>query len=316
MKKSLSFILLVAVSLLTPRAAHAWGAPGHEVVARIAWENMTPKARQKVVLLLSQAPTDACLLSLIPPTSLPTDERARGFFVRAATWPDVVRPMGHDDTRVCTKYNHPPWHFINFFWSGVSGDPTKPPHELATPAVPPLNAVERLQLLRGAGLTGIDASRAIQIAWILHLVGDIHQPLHTSARVTNVEPDGDEGGNTFLLGNGQHPPKLHAFWDHIIDDSIPRKAGEDEFAYVDRVAGMIMQSHPRATLASELKDDQFMDWAREGLATSESSAYPKTLKRGQAPSVAYRKQALILAGKAIALGGYRLADLLNELFDS
>jgi hypothetical protein len=79
---------------------------------------------------------------------------------------------------------------------------------------------------------------------------------------------------------------------------------------------MIMQSHPRATLAPRLKDDQFEAWAREGLATAEGFAYPNTLKRGQIPPPAYRQQALRITGEAIALGGYRLADLLNELFAS
>ena len=71
---------------------------------------------------------------------------------------------------------------------------------------------------------------------------------------------------------------------------------------------MIMHTHPRAKLASRLKDGQFNDWTREGARNGRGIAYPKTLKRAQMPTPAYRKQALRISGEAIALGGYRLAD--------
>ena len=62
-------------------------------------------------------------------------------------------------------------------------------------------AVDKLQdfdkVIRDASAS--DKDKAIAIAWIMHLAGDIHQPLHTSARVTDLEPKGDQGGNLFLL---------------------------------------------------------------------------------------------------------------------
>ena len=85
-----------------------------------------------------------------------------------------------------------------------------------------------------------NADKAIAIAWILHLSGDIHQPLHTSARVTDTEPKGDQGGNLFLLTPEGTPRdkqvNLHWFWDSIVGRNIPFEAGMCEREYVEMAA--------------------------------------------------------------------------------
>ena len=114
------------------------------------------------------------------------------------------------------KYHHSLWHFTNLFWkqqNGVAVDVTElHPEET--------NIVERLGFLQTDVVDNSDASqRAIDVAWILHLAGDIHQPLHTSARVTELEPKGDQGGNLFKLTPQGTPREnersLHGLWDNI-----------------------------------------------------------------------------------------------------
>ncbi|HEY0003307.1 MAG TPA: S1/P1 nuclease [Pyrinomonadaceae bacterium] len=314
MKRKLLPVSILVLALLLPQTALAWNSTGHQLVARIAWENMTPTARENVVALLLAAPKDACLRNLFSKDSRPLEIRQREFFMLASTWPDIVRP-GENDTRPCTRFHQRDWHFINFFWSGTSADANDPPRDVTNIKMKEINAVERLRLFRPFVVSSMPkAERATDLAWILHLVGDIHQPLHTSARVTSRpdERQGDQGGNLFLL-NSQ---KLHGYWDGIVDLSVRRKTGERDQAYLERVAAMIMAEHPQSALSSRIQPGQFEAWAREGLATTKSSVYPASLKRGQTPGEEYRRQAFEISKEAIALGGYRLAQLLNQLFGS
>src|SRR5215210_764494 len=114
------YSLLFILSLSVPAPAWAWNATGHQVVARIAWTTMTPAVRQRVIALLEAAPSDACLGELLPTDGRPLASRRRDFFMDASTWADIVRP-GEHDTRPCTRFNRPEWHYINYFWQGVSG---------------------------------------------------------------------------------------------------------------------------------------------------------------------------------------------------
>jgi hypothetical protein len=318
MRTTLPLLLL----LLVPQSSWAWNATGHQVVARIAWDAMTPAARHRVVALLEAAPADACLVELLPADGRPLAARQRDFFLRASTWGDIVR-VGENDTRPCTRFSRGEWHYINYFWQGVSGAtgndrPTDRP-DLKPPAT---NIVAQLPLLRAyaacptvqCGTTR--AERAIALAWILHLVGDLHQPLHTNARITpqGDEQKGDQGGNLFVLQSEPHVLRLHGYWDGILDRSVPRSDGETLSAYVARLASAITTRHTRAAMLPRLAPADYEAWAREGFATTKASVYPATLKRGRLPDDAYRRQAFTIAGQAIALAGYRLGDLLNRMF--
>jgi hypothetical protein len=198
MKKPV-LLLALAVTLVAPPLA-AWNATGHQIVAGIAWDNMTPAARRNAIELLQSAPADACLVELLPIDARPREVREREFFMRASTWADLVRP-NDDDVRPCTRYHRRDWHFINYFWEGTSGaTECNVPLDRPDVVTPELNAVERLQMFRPvvactSPRCGVSTGeRAVTLAWILHLVGDIHQPLHTSARVTTSrgEHEGDQ----------------------------------------------------------------------------------------------------------------------------
>ncbi|HXI25216.1 MAG TPA: S1/P1 nuclease, partial [Pyrinomonadaceae bacterium] len=240
------------------------------------------------------------------------DERKREFFLAAATWPDVVRPKDRNDPRPCTSYHRRDWHFVDHYWKGVSGDPTNPPTDLSTPPMAEINAVGQLVIFRPFVVSNNAASdRAIDLAWILHLVGDIHQPLHTSGRVTATETGGDAGGNFFTLG-----PKLslHSYWDGIVDRAQPRHAPNETFPnYIKRLTQTFESAFPKSHFTN-LEPGQFEEWAKESLEKAKNNAYPKSLKRGQMPAPTYQAKTFGIAEESIAEGGYRLAALLDELF--
>jgi hypothetical protein len=161
----------------------------------------------------------------------------------------------------------------------------------------------------------VSRKRAMQLAWMLHLVGDIHQPLHAAARVTPNHPDGDRGGNSFPLA-GSHP-QLHSYWDDIVDTSVPRKSGETgkkkTIKYLNRVAEMIVADHPVPSLTSRIHPADFEEWANESFEMTKQKLYPLSLQINEEPSDDYRDMAFGIAEESIALGGYRLAELLNAL---
>lgn len=307
---------LLILPLLLPSTASAWNDAGHQIVARIAWEHMTPAARDAAIELLQQAPADACLRELMPDDARPLAERQRELFMRAATWADIVRPQSKEDPRPCVQYHRATWHYINYFWRGQSHSENPPPED-PDMRPPEPNAVTQMAALSETlgHASRPRAERAIDLAWLLHLVGDIHQPLHTSARVSpdiEQEREGDRGGNDFRLGPDEKAMSLHAFWDRIVDLHAGAKAGEARHAYHVRTAITIMKRHPRAMLARWLDPTAFEAWAREGFFVTRTKVYPPALERGRMPSADYRREAYAVSEQAIALAGYRLAALLNE----
>jgi hypothetical protein len=301
MKKRFPALLLLSAQLFA-QPAHAWDAVGHQVIARIAWENMTPRTRTAAVALLSNAPTDSDL-RLFYPSVGPNPIRDRTLFVRASTWADVVRATNRPERM--RKYHRSTWHFINYFFEGTG------PAMRDRPDLRPdtTNVVEALGSLESSllDLRRPSSQRAIDLAWTLHLVGDIHQPLHTTAQVTASAPRGDQGGNLFLL-DGQN--NLHGYWDGLVWQSLGRLPGEADPEYVDRVALALAQRHPRAGFAAALNDRDYASWARDGFQIAKTQVYSTAPERR--PDEAYRTASIRAAENAAALAGYRLAELLNR----
>ena len=187
--------------------ARAWGPTGHRVVAAIAWQNMTPAARSQAIAILMKAAANTGIAALRPTTGTAA-ERDAFFFAEVATWPDLVRSGPRKPL-----FHHAAWHFADHFWSTVNGKPK----EDTTKGPAAENAFERLTHFERALKADHTAKpdNAIALAWMLHLMGDLHQPLHNAARETKAFPNGDRGGNDFRLDGKM---ELHKYWDDIPDE--------------------------------------------------------------------------------------------------
>jgi hypothetical protein len=288
--------------------AGAWNDTGHQVVALIAWDNLLPAARSKLVAAMRQAPPESQLPGLFPHDHRPLEAREREFFRRAATWADLIRAV--------PELHHSTWHHRDFYWKQQSGQAI----DLPDLQVNPENLLERLRHFKArlADSTVAAAQRATEIAWVLHLVGDIHQPLHCSGRVTSVETYGDHGGNDFKLTLLPEPNpqkrrhSLHGYWDDMVDKAFRRQVGEAFSAYLQRSASLIVARHPRALLEGQLEPGQFDVWARESVVAAQH-AYPVTLRRNREPPTDYRLMGVQVARERVALAGYRLALMLKEV---
>jgi hypothetical protein len=292
----------------------AWGPTGHRVVARIAWMNMTPAARTRAIAILNAAAPATGILTLRPATGDPASRDA-WLFVETATWPDIVKS---DPSR--SQFDHRDWHFADHFWSLVNGkaklDPNRGPKAQ--------NAVERLMLFDQQFRTNhvTSAEHAIDLAWILHLMGDLHQPLHNESRETSAHPTGDIGGNSFKL-NGT--TELHGYWDGILDEvfkkdrttlgaGFPANAPFDSPDYVNAWATLIVGRHPKSGMPHDSTVDAFEHWSEDGLTTAERDAYVG-VKEQQPASKTYRRRVDGISEEAIAEAGYRLAALLNAILN-
>jgi len=312
-RRALAATAAALLLALAPRPARAWDDVGHMTVAGIAWQRLSPAVRARAVALLRAAPPDAGLAQLRPNAGGP-EERDRALFERAATWADVVRDR-RDPARV-RRYHHSAWHFVNLYWrtdaAGRAVDAGIPPE--------PVNAVERIAAL-GAGLADprrAPADRAVDLAWLLHLVGDVHQPLHCSARVTPEDPRGDRGGNALRVGS----TNLHSLWDDAMDRSPGRRPGrrggrrqgEDaKRARAEQWAARLARAYPAERWRAQLADTAPMAWATAGARLAQQYAYAPGIRDSAPIPPGYVDEMRQVAEPQVALAGYRLAALLERL---
>ena len=171
------------------------------MTAKIAFDRLNPKAKAEAVRLMA-----------IPINPSEITNKRLGFF-RGSVWPDDVR-------------NRPGFEFsgnLHFADFPFSVDSTPLP-ELPEPE----NVIVALgRYVRVLKTSADDNERAQALRFIIHFVGDIHQPLHCSARVDKKNPGGDQGGNLFFIKVPDRV-KLHSFWDGGLN-SFPRGGGPPDF---------------------------------------------------------------------------------------
>ncbi len=313
MRNAIVYAVFVLVFLSSAIHSYGWDETGHKITAYIAWQRMTPDVREKVIKILRSAPEDSQLATFYLSYGSRTREaRAREFFMIAATWPDIIKD--NDFQTRFNKYakNNSDWHYVNNFWTFKDGKAV--PVEDMQPVGRILKKLGDFnQLIRS---NASDSEKAIAIAWLEHLIGDVHQPLHASARVNEYDPKGDRGGNAFLLTpkgtKRNEQDNLHSFWDGVVVRYMPNR-DKCEFEYIEPIANDIFKHYPYEKMKDRLNPDKFDVWADESLAIAMNVAY-KDLKFGEKPSDKYTKKAFEIAQERLALGGYRLGDLFNEVF--
>lgn len=294
--------------LLSAASALAWDPIGHMIVTQIAWDHLEPAARAKVEAAMKE---------------FNAKEKADYTFVMAGCWMDDVRARTRD-------YNT--WHYVNL---PFTPDGLPLPEEDAGP-----NVVWGADLALGvlAGEKTHDLVPPVDALVIFsHLVGDMHQPLHTANR------NEDAGGNRVLVSNLKDPQSdliftrggnLHFFWDSAYRRDF--RAGKAGVLYANALyprnkplvghkaalelvrndADAIEKEFPPSILASPVGTPE--QWALESHAIGYEFAYGKLpTATGDNPVVldeAYVTEARTIARKRLALAGYRLAAKLNALF--
>jgi len=194
---------------------------------------------------------------------------------------------------------HKYWHFVD---TPFTTDGT------ALPPIPTPNAPERITLFRAVlNSSAADPLKSYDLVWLLHLVGDVHQPLHCATRVSSAQPGGDSGGNTVKLSCAGCPTELHAFWDNAVG-----KATTVQGAIKPVIKAAKKLPTADQTLAAKA-DAQ--DWVAESFQAAQQAVYQSPVMAGDGPfplTSAYKSAAAKLAQQRVALAGARLARLLNN----
>ena len=308
-------LLLIALFLaFLSLNSYSWDDVGHKITGYIAWQRMSPTAKENVIKILRAAPEDSQLSTYFMAYGPKSNEmKGMEYFVFVPTWADVVRdrafPVRYE------KYHKSNWHYADTFWRQVDGKveviPSTEPGGLGLEKL-----LEADKTMRDAAAKPGD--KAIAIAWFLHIGGDLHQPLHTSARVTDREPKGDQGGNLFLLTpegtKREDQVNLHWFWDSIVTRNVPYAPFCDEGTYIRSIAESYMLQYPFDSSKGNLMLGDYAGWQKEGFALANSEVFRADLKRFETPSDAYRRNAYAVSEQRLVMAGYRLGETLNGIF--
>ncbi len=315
------FAGVIALGVGLGPSALAWHGQGHMMTAKVAWDQMTPGARCRAVKLLKTH--DGAYGDQL--NALGPNRRDEALFISAATWPDRIKQDTHyindgeeptgaqadDNVGFSDLYMHKYWHYADY------PVPARPTANLP----PPINARERIELFaKTLASTASNDVKAYDLAWLIHLVGDIHQPLHAATQVSRAFKGGkDDGGNGVLLswkaktswsdptyypGSKSLPANLHSYWDGAPGDDSGSLAEA-----ADLGAGLPVAGQDKAMIIHA------QAWLDESHDLADRFVYAAPIKRGQKGpfylTPAYAQRAVLTTRGQVALGGARLARLLN-----
>jgi len=313
--KRRSTALLVLGIAIGPRGASpaiAWGCKGHQTVALLAVKHLTPTARQTLSSLLSSNPIDLHLRRYCGSAS--SDP-----FADASTWADDERAINRATG---------PWHYIDIPL-GASREQIQSSCGKEGCIIRAIE--EQLAILKDKTAPG--TKRADALRYIIHFVGDLHQPLHTA---TNA----DRGGNCIPVQYfsriprataNSYSPNLHQLWDTAILER--QMEGADPAEYAAKLEAMYASSFA----GWQQGGMQLDEWAWEGFQDAVETTYGALSKRITVePNVAvatcadddhigermlrkhlvvgqtYQEEAAALINERIAQAGIRLAMILND----
>ncbi len=266
--------LALLLSCMNAAPVFGWGVEGHRIVARTAQRNLSAKARQEILRLLQRGET----------------------LESVASWADTIR-----NSRPETKN----WHFVDIPVSANAYDPARdcprtPFGDCIINALTESRAIladaGRLESFRNVLANPQESrqARAEALKFLVHFIGDLHQPLHCA-------DDHDRGGNDVLVTFFGVSTNLHKVWD----TNIIARAGLNQTA--NRVL-TVASAQETGVLAQET----FVDWALESHQLAVDHAYkniPANKRLGQSYFSANRP---VVDGQ-LAKAGLRLARILNEV---
>src|SRR5215208_940431 len=306
--------------LAPPASSAMWNDVGHMTMAAIAYEQLAPDVRARVDSLLRMHPDYAVLTRGLAAGTPDFGERV---FMRASTWPDLIKgdPRFYNEARQQATptpplpgfpdmQQHRSWHYLD---EPLSADGT-PPEEPRGPSA----LTQIASFARAVGDRNVPAAtQAYDLSWLLHLVGDVHQPLHAISRFSQVHARGDAGGNAVRLQSGPAAGdtiNLHAFWDGLLG----RDRNPDPVIALAR--RIVAETPPVASSETAVRGDSTLeptvkDWIDESATLARYFVYTVGPERadGQRTRVTpeYRALAEQIARRRVALAGYRMANLLT-----
>jgi len=291
------FLLLISMIFsLTTSTSFAWWDVGHMVIAQIAYEELTPEAREKVDEYIDVVSGD------FPGYS---------DFISASVWADDISESGIKSF---------------FFWHGASRpyDPlgvlSVEEYESKTYELVGKDAVWAIGQC-GRTLKNSEASdwaKGFMLRMLVHVVGDLHQPLHCVTYYGPEFPQGDCAGTLYLLNHTRYAT-IHRLFDAAFGlmDRLGRRIHHppypEEREHIYALAAYVQKMYPREILDNVDVEDPDQ-WRQESYNLGVTFAYER-LPFNSIPDEEMMLEGQKVTAQRIALAGYRLADLLNILLD-
>src|SRR5205085_5172493 len=328
-------ITLGCLLMMMPSRTMAWGRDGHQTTALIAYLLLTPRAQKNVLAVLQEIK-----------------------ITEASTWPDDIKRAGKGcvipGAQGCSPEYRPEtsqWHFVDIPFEKDKFDPqanycrSSRYGDCIIPAIEDFRDILNKSTKRAFAATSDEQKRKLHdaLSFIVHFLGDIHQPLHCA------EKNHDAGGNNVPV-TWEGEPKytyddvwnLHSVWDdYLVRRNImlmPQnkqtyafyaKALLDKLNQAERDYAQLKAAHIESGHAENV-----IAWAEASHALAKSGAYhlpshtvktstrgfQKKNPQGQAMDIVvldeqYFSNNMAVVERQLQLGGVRLARVLNEIFD-
>jgi len=295
-------VFLTLIGIFAFSSAQAWWGAGHMVVGMVAYQRLEPNAKAKVDELIE-------VLEVQYPYT--------NNFVAAATWPDDLKAEG--------VHFYDSWHYTS---NHYNPDKVNLPDPQEVDVIWAINECQKI--LKNRRSRSMEKARAL--AFLIHFVGDIHQPLHAGSMFSNELPGGDMGGNRYRIVD-EHG-SLHKLWDdgcgytselNNIDPYGKPKEPLDkkEMKRLEDFSDALVKEYPESDMQSVHLYDPEM-WAMESSKLAQKYAYDgfngekdgrrQWLKPGGQPSDEYLHKGQEIVKQQLALAGYRLANMLNYIY--
>jgi hypothetical protein len=295
MKIRIAALSLVG-GLMTSQQACAWGDDGHKTVALIAQQCLTPSVKQTITSMLAAD----------------TDNLTKHDFASEATWADKYRDSNHRKDHYEQTQN---WHFVDMEIKNPNldvacfGRTPLPKRSLASNGPARACAIDKIEQFQ-AELKAADTDaeeRLMALKFVMHFVGDIHQPLHSS-------DNEDRGGNDIKIVADGYPhtskDELHGFWDTQFVD----KLGTPPSALADSLVSEITPAKAKEWAAGTVED-----WQKEAFNIAASDTYgnpPLSKDTVQHLDASYENTAENDVKLQLSRAGVRLAYILNTSLGS
>lgn len=278
LRSYLKVVIASAVLSVFPSLCFSWNATGHMVIANIAYERLDPVVKSKVDDLVDKMHQEYPYVYN---------------FVDMATWADGLR------TQKIDVYSH--WHYADYAFS-TDGTPIK--NLLDSDNA--IYVMKDLQLVvKNEHANPYERVRFL--AFLEHVIGDLHQPLHTVSNISAQNPDGDKGGNTYYVHYNGQKANLHYLWDSGLG-VFNREATPDN---IKEISDTITQHYPEAYFGARANDLSLDNMAKEGMDNAKQYVY--SVPMNEAISEQYVATGQQIAEQQAAIAGYRLAKILALL---
>ncbi len=261
--KKIKYLIFASTILIIPQISMAWGTLGHRIIGQIAESYLTPKASLAVKKILG------------------TETLAK-----ASTWADFVK----SDSSFSYLNS---WHYMNFK-AGLSESDMKEylATDTATGAYTKVNFL--LAQLKNKQLD--KEKKKLYLRLLIHIVGDIHQPLHTGG-------EDDFGGNRINVQWFNKPANLHTVWDEKMID----RQNMDYIEYSKSI------NHTTAQQLLKWQHEPISNWLFQSYQLA-NQLYKEIKQPNEKLSYDYNKSHIEAANLQLLKGGVRLAGLLNQIF--